>query len=443
MFVYSRNQLLNLADETLRQARRSGATAADADVYESLGQTVNVRLREIEHIEHQQDTMLNVTVYVGHKRGNASTADFSPASVAQTVQAALEIARYTAEDPYAGLADKKLMAQKIGDLDVYHPWDLSADAAAQLALRCEDAALSHDPRIHNSDGATVYTGHSQAVYANSHGFAAHDQRTRHSISCSAVAKDQRGMQRDYWFDAARASQDLDAPENIGRTAATRTLARLGAGSIKTGVYPVLFDATVAGSLIGHLISALSGGALYRKASFLRDALGKKILSEQVNLREEPHLPRTFAATYYDDEGVATQPRTVIHDGVVNGYFLGSYAARKLGMTSTANAGGVHNLILQPTAATQADLLRQMGNGLLVTELMGQGVNILTGDYSRGAAGFWVENGVIARPVDEITIAASLQQMFAAIVGIGDDALKRSTHKIGSILVGEMTVAASG
>ncbi|MDO5685969.1 MAG: metalloprotease PmbA [Neisseria sp.] len=443
MFIYQRDQLLNLADEVLRLARRGGASAAEADVYESLGQGVSVRLHETEHIEYQQDTALEVTVYVGHKKGSASTADFSAKSIAQTVQAALDIARYTAEDDCAGLADKALMAKNIGDLDLYHEWDLSTQAAQDLALRCEEAALSHDKRVDNSEGASVHSGHSHGVYANTHGFAAYDRATRHSMSCTAVARDARGMQRDYWFDAARSAADLAQPEEIGRIAAQRTLARLGAGSLNTGTYPVVFDRTVAGSLIGHLIGALSGGSLYRRSSFLCDSLGKKILADKVQLREEPHLPRTFAAAYYDDEGVATQPRTVVRNGVIEGYFLSSYSARKLGMKTTANAGGIHNLMMQPTVARQEDLLRHMGTGLLVTELMGQGVNVLTGDYSRGASGFWVENGVIVRPVDEITIASTLPQMFAAIVDIADDALRRSTHKIGSILIEEMTVAASG
>ena len=440
LFNHSQDELIQLCGQTLSLARQLGATAAEADFSESIGQGVSVRLNEIEQIEFQQDKSLDITVYVGQRKGRASTADFSPNALQDTVQAAIDIAKYTAEDDCAGLADKDLMATEIGDLDRYHEWDLSAEAAIELAKQCEQAALSFDSRIENSEGAGVQTSHYQYVYGNSHGFMAHQQGTRHSISCSVVAADEQGMQRDYWYDASCRHQDMDSPESIGRTAAERTVRRLDSRILPTGSYPVMFDTTVAGGLIGHLVGALSGGALYRQSSFLIDSLGKKILPDFVNLREEPHIPRAFGSTYFDSEGVATRPRFLIENGVVQGYLLSSYSARKLGMTSTGNAGGAHNLYLSHTHTSQADLLKEMGTGLLVTELMGQGVNTITGDYSRGAAGFWVENGVIAYPVHEITIAGRLQDMYQNVVGIANDALRRSSNKIGSVLISEMTVA---
>ncbi|MBF0803883.1 MULTISPECIES: metalloprotease PmbA [unclassified Neisseria] len=440
MFNHSQDELLSLCGQALQLAAQLGATAAEADVNESLGQNVSVRLGEIEQIEYQQDKSLDITVYAGRRKGRASTADFSPQALRDTVRAAVDIARYTAEDECAGLADADLMAGYIGDLDKYYQWDLSTEEAVNLAKQCEQAALDYDRRISNSEGAGVQTGHYQYVYGNSHGFCAHQQGTRHSISCSVVASGENGMQRDYWYDVSCRDADLDTPANIGRTAAQRTVSRLGARSIPTGSYPVLFDTGVAGGLIGHLIGGLSGGALYRQSSFLTDSIGRQVLPDFLNLREEPHTQQAFGSTYFDAEGVATKPRFVLENGVVQGYFLSSYSARKLGMQTTANAGGAHNLYLNHTHAGQAGLLKTMGTGLLVTELMGQGVNMLTGDYSRGAAGFWVENGVIAYPVEKITIAGRLQDMYLNIVGVADDALPRSSNKIGSVLVENMTVA---
>ena len=440
MFNHSAAELMELCALALDSAQQKGATAAEADLSESLGQSVQVRLQEIEQIEHQQDKSLDITVYVGQSKGRASTADLSRRAIEETVQAALDIAKYTAQDDCAGLADADLMATQFGDLDKYHEWDLSSQQAVELAKQCEAAALAADPRIRNSEGASIQTGHYQFVYGNSHGFLQHQQGSRHSVSCSVVAADEQGMQRDYWFDLARSADELDSMEQIGTLAAHRTVRRLNARSVPTGSYPVLFDTTVAGSLIGHLVGGLSGGSLYRQSSFLIDSLGKQILPSFIDLREEPHIPRAWGSSWFDAEGVATQPRFVIEQGVVQGYFLSSYSARKLGMHTTGNAGGAHNLLLNTTCSQQTELLQQMGTGLLVTELMGQGVNMLTGDYSRGAAGFWVENGVIQYPVEEITIAARLQDMLLNIVGVADDALRRSSHKVGSILIGEMMVA---
>ena len=440
MFNHSEQTLRDVCAQALELAKAGGATAAEADVSESIGQSVQVRLQEIEHIEYQQDKSLDLTVYVGWRKGRASTADFSAAAIADTVRAALDIARYTTEDPCAGLAEAALMATEFPDLQSYHEWPLNTAEAAELARRSEAAARAADSRITNSEGAHIQTGHYQYVYGNSHGFMQHQRSSRHSLSCSVVAGSGSGMQRDYWYDLARSSADLDTPEHIGQTAARRAVQRLGAKSLPTGSYPVLFDTTVSAGLIGHVVGGLSGGSLYRQSSFLLDSLGKQILPEFLSLREEPHIPRAWSSTYFDSEGVATRPRFVIENGIVRGYFLSSYSARKLGMQTTANAGGAHNLILNATCGSQAELLRQMGTGLLVTELMGQGVNMLTGDYSRGAAGFWVENGVIQYPVEEITVAGRLQDMLLGIEGVADDALRRSSHKVGSILIGSMTVA---
>ncbi len=440
MFQHTADQLRQLAAHTLQLAHELGATAAETDVSESLGQGVQIRLQEIEQIEFQQDKSLDVTVYVGQRKRRASTADFSEQALRDTVQAAVDIARYTAEDPFAGLADAELMATNCPDLDKYHEWQLSTENAIELAKNCENAALSTDKRVHNSEGTSVQTSHFQYVYGNTHGFLQHQRGTRHSLVCSVVAADEQGMERDYWYDVSCDYKQLDDVNTIGRMAAMRTVRRLGARPIKTGNYPIILDAAISGSLIGHVVGGLSGGALYRENSFLLNSLGKQILPEFVHLREEPHTPRTLGSTYFDSEGVATQPRFVIENGVVQGYFLGSYSARKLGMQTTGNAGGAHNLHLNHTVETQADLLKQMGTGLLITELMGQGVNMLTGDYSRGAAGFWVENGVIAYPVSEITIAGRLQEMLLDIQGIANDSLRRNAGKMGSILIGNMMVA---
>ena len=440
MFNHSEKQLSDLASLALDYAKERGATAADVGISESVGQSVSVRLQEIEQLEYQQEKSFDITVYVGGRKGNASSSDFATASLQATVEAAVNIAKFTAEDDCAGLADKELLAQHWLDLDLFHPWQLDVDAAIAEAKACEAAAMSADARIHTSEGAGIHTGSSQYVLANSNGFLAFMQSSRHSKSCSVIAQDENGMERDYWYDQSRVAGDLLDNETLGKIAAERTVRRLGAQQLPTGVYPVVFDNTVSGSLMGSLIGAISGGNLYRKSSFLTDSLGTQVLSDIVHLREEPHLLRGLSSTYFDSEGVATKPRDIIKNGVVEGYFLSSYSARKLNMQSTANAGGAHNLVLQATDTGLEALLQKMGTGLLVTELMGQGVNMLTGDYSRGAAGFWVENGVIAYPVAEITIAGQLQNMFKNIVAIGNDGLKRSSHRIGSIFISEMTVA---
>lgn len=440
MFHHNAEQLQNLGRQALEQAKKQGATAAEIDISESVGQNVQVRQQEVEHIEYQQDKSLDITVYLGQAKGRASTADFSDQAINDVVAAALNIARFTAQDDCAGLADPALLATEFGDIEAFFPWVLSTDEAIAIGKRTENAALKTDKQISNSEGAGVQNDHYQYIYANSNDFCAYQKGSRHSISCSVVAEDANGMQRDYWYALARDPLDLEKPEEIGSLAATRAVQRLSGRTLATGKYPVIFDRTVAGSLISHLVGALSGGSLYRQTSFLVDSMGKQILAPWVTLTENPHVKKALASTYFDAEGVATHPRTVIESGRIGGYFLSSYSARKLGMQTTANAGGVHNLSLNHTHSTQAELLQAMGNGLLITELLGQGVNTITGDYSRGAAGFWVENGVISYPVEGITIASRLQDMYAGMMGAADDALKYSTHKIGSVWIDNMTVA---
>ncbi len=435
--------LSEMASEVLARCTALGARQAEVGVSEDRGLDVGVRMGDVETLQYRRDRGLSLTVYFGQRKGSASTADFDPDSIATTIEQACAIARYTEEDDCAGLADAALMAKAAPDLDLWHPWDIDADAAIELALRCEAAGRDADPRISNSEGANVGSGRSLSVYANSHGFVGAERSTSHSMSCSFIAGSGDGMQRDYWYDAACAASDLATAESIGVEAAKRTLARLEPRSVKTGDYPVLFAADVSRSLLGGLIGAVSGGAQYRKASFLLDAVGKRVLPVGVDLVERPHILRGHRSAAFDDEGVATMDRPLVTDGVLQRYVLGSYSARKLGLVSTANAGGIHNLDVTVSEETLATLMRGMRRGLLVTELMGQGANTLTGDYSRGAAGFWIEGGEIAYPVDELTIAANLRDMLLGIEAIGSDVDSRSHIQCGSILIGNMTVAGEG
>ena len=439
-FSFDLDTLKTLARDVLRVAASQGATSAELDLTESHGQSVTVRRGEVETIEYNRDKGLGVTVYLGQRRGHASSADLSREAIEETVRAALSIARHTAEDDCAGLADAGLLAREPWDPDLYHPWSLPVEQAIVIARECEAAALAADARIGNSEGATVSTHASQFVYANSLGFVGGFPATRHSISCSVVAGEGDGMQRDDWYSVARVPTGLEAAEAVGREAGRRAAARLGARRLTTRQCPVLFEAPIAASLLSHFASAASGGSLYRKSSFLLDSLGQQIFSPVVRIRDLAHVPRGLASSPFDDEGVATQDREVVRDGVLEGYFLGSYSARKLGMRSTGNAGGTHNLVLDPTDGDLGQLLALMGSGLLVTEMLGHGLNMVTGDYSRGAAGFWVENGAIAYPVQEITVAGNLKAMFRGIVAAGSDVLVRGPRQCGSILVDEMTVA---
>jgi PmbA protein len=439
-FSFSPETLRDLAARALDLARAGGATAAEAEVSEGSGLSLSVRHGEIETIEHNRDKGLGVTVYVGQRRGHASTSDFSDDALARAVDKAISIARYTAEDDCAGLADPEQLARDLPDLDLYHPWSIEVDAAAELARACEAAALAVDPRITNSEGGSLSSQSSQFVYANSLGFSGGYPTSRQSLSCAVIAEDNDAMQRDYWYTTARAAADLDSPDRVGRRAGERTVRRLNGRRLSTRQCPVLFEAPIATGLIASFVSAISGGHLYRKSSFLLDSLGSQVFPGFFQLQERPFLARGLASSPFDSEGVATRERDVVADGVVQGYFLGSYSARKLGMKSTGNAGGNHNLIVPSTGEDFPALLKRMGSGLLVTELLGHGLNMVTGDYSRGAAGFWVENGEIAYPVEEITVAGNLRDMFAGIVAIGDDVETRGSRRVGSILIERMTVA---
>ena len=435
------DSLKQISQDVLKLAKNAGATSAETDVSFGTGQSVSVRLGETENIEYNRDKGVSVTVYFGQKKGNASSSDLSLQALKDTVQAACDIAKFTAKDEFCGLADADLMAKEMPDLALYHPWKISVDEALEVAKRCEAAALNVDKkRISNSEGASVSSSESVFAYANSHGFVGGYQSSRSSIGCSVIAGDNDAMQRDYWYSSARDARDLEAAETIGKIAGERTVRRLGARPIKTGQYPVLFEASLASGIISSLIGAISGGNLYRKSSFLLDSLGRQISASLLNIEELPHLKKGIASSTFDDEGVATHARKLIENGVLNGYVMGSYSARKLGMQSTGNAGGSHNLVVQHTHQS-TDLLKMMGSGLLVTEVLGHGLNMVTGDYSRGAAGFWVENGVIAHAVEEITIASNMQDMLNQIVGIGDDTIKHSSKLVGSILIERMTVAA--
>jgi len=435
-----RQQLSSLAREVLGRCQRQGASQAEVAMSVDRGLHVNVRGGAVETVEHTRDRGVAITVYFDQRKGSASTGDLEADSIATTIEQACHIARYTEADAAAGLADADRMAARFPDLDLWHPWALDATTAIELGRRAEAAGRAVDPRISNSDGAGVGSGESVSVYANSHGFLGCERTTRHSISCSLIADDGHGMQRDYWYSSKCAAADLESAEAIGVRAAERTLARLGARKLSTRECPVLFAPELARSLIGHLVAAVSGGALYRQASFLLDHRGKRIFPEWFQVFEDPFLPRGQASASYDAEGVATSASALIADGVLQRYLLGSYSARKLGLQSTGNAGGVHNLLVRANAGDATALMQSMGSGLWLTELMGQGVNTITGDYSRGAAGFWVENGVIAYPVDEVTIAGNLRQMFTGIQAVGDDVDTRTSVMTGSILIDQMMVA---
>ncbi|MDP3840830.1 MAG: metalloprotease PmbA, partial [Methylococcales bacterium] len=424
----------------LDEAKQQGASAAEAGLSLQDGLSVTARLGEVETIEHDCSQTLGVTVYFGQCKGSASSTDLSPASIKETVSAACSIARYTSPDQYAGLPDKDLLATEFPDLDLYHPWNISADEAIALAIECENAARFYDADISNSEGATVNSHQGISVMGNSMDFLQGRLSTRHSLSCSVLGQRGDSMQRDYWYTVARNAQCLEAAVDVGKKAAERTLRRLNAQSLSTRQCPVLFCAEMAGGLLGSLCGAISGGNLYRKSTFLLDALGTQIFPEFIHIYEQPHLLGALGSSIYDGEGVATQARDLVRDGVLQGYILSTYSARKLGLRSTGNAGGVHNLTITPSDSDFDALLRQMNTGLLVTELMGQGVNMVTGDYSRGAAGFWVENGVIQYPVEEITIAGNLKTMFKNIVAIGNDVDYRGNTRTGSILVEQMSIA---
>ena len=429
-----------MVEEMLAEARAQGATAAEAAVSADESLSVTVRLGALETVEQSRDHSLGITVYMGQRKGSSSTTDFSPAAIRESVRKACAIARYTSEDPYAGLADPAQQAKDYPDLDLCHPWQLDVAEATEIATACEQAARDADSRITNSEGATVNSHVGGFIYGNSNGFMGGYPVSRHNISCVVMAQDGNSMQRDYWYDSSRLPGHLEPPEAIGREAARRTLDKLHARKLGTCQAPVLFSANMASSLMRSLIGAIRGHAQYRKSSFLLDALGQQILPEWVQIHENPLLPRGLASAPFDSEGVATRGNRFVVDGVLNHYVLDSYAARKLEMETTGNAGGVRNLTIDTGSSDREALIREMDRGLLVTELLGQGFNPVTGDYSRGAAGFWVEQGEIQYPVEEITIAGNMKQMLQQLVAVGNDIHKASSIRTGSWLIENMTIA---
>jgi PmbA protein len=450
-FAYSRERFRELVDAALATAKRLGASDAVAEVSEGVGLSVSVRKGETENVERNRDKSIGITVYSGQRRGNASSSDFSAVGLEQTVRAAWDIARFTAEDSAAGLPDADRLATGAAaehDLDLFHPWAVDAEAAIAIAIECEAAALAVDRRITNSEGAGVSAQQSHFYAANTRGFGAGYASSRHSLSVAPIAslpgKGGDDMQRDAWYTSMRSADELAAPAAVGRYAAERALSRLGSKKIKTREVPVLFESSLAAGLLGAYVQATSGGALYRKSSFLEGCLGKRVLAEHLDVREDPHLRRGKGSAPFDDEGVVTTPRDIVVAGVAETYFLSSYSARKLGMKTTGHAGGSHNMTLVSRLTRPGDdleaMLRKLGRGLFVIELMGQGVNYVTGDYSRGAAGFWVEGGKIAYPVHEITIAGNLREMFQQIVAVGADAYTMGSKTTGSVLLERMKIA---
>ncbi len=437
---YDSDNLKSVVNDLLQEAKTQGASAAEAGLSVESGLSVTVRLGDVETIEHNRDKGLAITVYFGHRKGAASTSDFSPKAIKETVKAACDIARYTEDDQYAGLPEKDSLATDIPDLELYHPWAISAEEAVELAKECEDAARAEDKRITNSEGGSVSSHTGIRLYGNSHGFLNGYNTSRHSMSCTVIAGQDDAMQRDYWYDVNRDANKLESATDIGKHAAQRTVARLAAKNMPTCQVPVIFKAEVAKGLISHLLSGVRGGAQYRKATFLLDHLGKQIFPDRIRLDERPHIKGGLGSAPYDNEGVITSARDLVTDGVLKGYVLDSYSARRLGMQSTGNAGGIHNLYINHDDISLQNMIKEMDKGLVITEVMGQGVNTVTGDYSRGASGFWVENGEIQYPVEEFTLAGRLPDMFMGLQRVGNDLDVRGGVITGSWLIDNMTVA---
>lgn len=435
-----KTELTGIIQFILDEAKKQGATAAEADIGTGAGLSVTTRLGEVEKVEHERDKGLGLTVFIGKQKGSANSSDFSEEAIRETVTAAIDIARFTSEDPCAGLADAKLMASDIPDLDLYHPWELTAEDAIQIAVECESIASKEDKRINNSDGTSVSTYAGNHFYGNTHGFIDGWHWSSHTIDCTVIAETNSGMQRDGWYSKARCRDDMQSIQDIAKEAAKRTTQRLDAKKLSTRKCPVIFEAPIASGLFSAFITAISGGSLYRKASFLLDKIDQQVFANHIHIHECPFLQRALGSAAFDNEGMATSNRDLIVDGILQGYVLSSYSARKLGMQPTGNAGGVHNLTVDTSEHDLAELIKQMDTGLLITDMIGFGVNQITGDYSRGAAGFWVENGELQYPVEEITVAGNLTEMYKQIVHIGNDVDPRGNILTGSVLIENMTVA---
>ena len=435
-----RTELTGLIQQILDEAKRQGATAAEADIGTGAGLTVTTRLGEVEKIEHERDKGLGMTVFFGHQKGSASSSDFNETAIKETVTAACNIARFASEDPYADLPDADLMATEVPELDLYHPWEISPEDAIKLAVDCEAIAKAEDKRINNSDGTSVSTYAGNHFYGSTNGFIDGWHWSSHTIDCTVIAETKSGMQRDGWYSKARNRDDLQSIHDIAKEAAKRTTQRLDAKKLSTRSCPVIFEAPIASGLFSAFVTAISGGSIYRKASFLLDKIDEQIFPEHIHIHERPHLKGALGSVPFDDEGLATRNRDLIIDGVLQGYVLSSYSARKLGLQPTANAGGVHNLTIDTSSHDLEELIKQMNTGLLITDMIGFGINQITGDYSRGAAGFWVENGELQYPVEEITVAGNLTEMYKQIIHIGNDVDPRNNILTGSVLIENMTIA---
>ena len=442
--IKTEEALREISELTLKLAKKHGASTAELSINKGTGFSVEIHMGNVDKLEYNRDQGLSLTVYIGQHQGSATTGDLSPQAIEDTVKAACNIAKFTGEDEYTGLADADLMATQIDDLDLYHPWDLDTAQAIDMAKNCEQVALDFDDRIINSDGSSISTYSGIGLMSNSHGFTGVLPSSRHSISCSVIGQEsgKEDMQRDYWYSSSRLNEKLESAEDIGKKAAERTLKRLNSQQLSTRQASVLYIPEMARSLVSHFTSAIKGGAQYRKATFLLDSVDKKVFPDFIRLHEQPHLQQAFGSRYFDREGVATKDRDIVTDGIVQNYIMSSYSARQLGLKTTANSGGTHNLTLDSTGQNFEELLKILGTGFLVTELIGSGVNIMTGDYSRGAAGFWVESGEIQFPVDEVTVAGNLKDMFKNIVAVGTDVDYRGGTRTGSILIEGLTIAGS-
>jgi len=436
----NRDELIRIIDSVLTQAKEMGASAAEADIGAGAGLSANVRMGEIDKLEYERDKALSITVYIEGQKGNASTSDFSETALKESVKAAVSIAQYASRDEYAGLVEPELMAKEFPDLDLHHPWSISPEAAINLAIECEQAAFDYDKRISNSDGSVVSTYSGINLYGNTNGFINGWKWSSHTIDCTVIAEDNNGMQRDGWYSKTRDFNDLQSINDISQEAARRTVSRLGSRKLSTRQVPVIFEAPVASGLFSAFITAISGGSLYRRASFLLDKKGEQIFANHINIGEQPYMKKALGSAPFDNDGVATKKRDIIKEGVLLDYVLSAYSARKLGLQTTGNAGGVHNLVIEPGQNNLQEMIKDMGTGLLITDMIGFGVNQVTGDYSRGASGFWVENGELAYPVEEITVAGNLIDIYKNIVGIGNDIDPRGNVLTGSVMVEVMTVA---